>query len=106
MAQKDETDESERRENIMRINVNNGRFLEIERRRPSNYGITVASCDSNGYVERRDGFDEGEIVMAINLMRYMRDNGMKSVYLMDDLTRDHLRNLIDSGCLEEFTIFQ
>ena len=87
----------------MRINVNNGRFLEIE---PTSYGVSVASCDSKGFVERRDGFDMGEIVMAVNLMRHMRDNGMKSVYLMDDSTRAYLRNLIDGGDVEEFTIFQ
>lgn len=87
----------------MRINTNNKGFVEIER---TKHGISVASCDEQGYVTRRDGFDEGEIIMALNLLRYMRDEDQKSVYLIDENTRNYLRNLINNGDMEEYRIFQ
>lgn len=59
----------------MRINTNNNGFVEIEK---TSYGISVASCDEQGFVTRRDGFDEGEIIMALNLLRYMRDEDQKN----------------------------
>ena len=87
----------------MRINVNNNGYIEID---PAAYGITVTSYDNKGNVMRRDGFDEGEIVMSLNLLRNMRDDGQKSVYLMQDDTKEYLRNLIRNSDLSEFQIFQ
>ena len=87
----------------MRINVNNNGFVEIER---TPYGINVMSCDDKGYVTRKDGFDEGEVIMTLNLFRYMRDEGQKSVYLMQNDTKEYLKNLIRNGDLNEFQIFQ
>ena len=85
----------------MRINVNNNGFVEIER---TGYGISVASCDDKGVVERRDGFTEGEIISALNLLRYMRDCDTKTVYLFDEHTREYLVNLLRSGDIEEFPV--
>jgi len=81
-----------------RIDVNNSNFIEIESK---GGGVSVASCDKMGYVERRDYFDDGEIVMALNLLRYMRDQGMKTVYLIH--TPDEQTGTRD---MEDFRIFQ
>lgn len=83
----------------MKIEVNNGRYIEITENFVTNYG-------SNGEIERRDYFSDGEIVMALNLLRYMKDYDMKSAYLFDASTRHYLRNLIDNGDVEEMRIFQ
>ena len=86
------------------IEVNNGRNIEITF---TNGGCIVATTE-DGKKERRDSFDDGEITMAINLLRYMRDEGMKSVYLFDRErgTDTYLRSLISSGDIEDFRIFQ
>lgn len=90
----------------MRIEVNNGGFTEIER---TKWGISVARCDSNGYVEERENYDDGEIIMALNLLRYMRDNGIKSAlvpYGREDEMHRYLSNLLNNGDLLDFRIFQ
>lgn len=87
----------------MEIEVNNGRVISFEH---WDRGVIVESLDEHGKIERRDVFDEGEIVMAVNLLRYMRDNDMKSAWLMDNDTKRYLSTLIDNGDLEEFRIFQ
>ena len=87
----------------MRINVNNNGYVEIEK---SAYGIRVTSCDADGTIERKDGFTEGEIIMVLNLLRYMRDSDTKSVYLFDEYTRNYLDNLLRNGDIDEFRIFQ
>lgn len=90
----------------MRIEVNNGGFIEIERTR---WGVSVAHCDSKGYVERREDFDDGEIVMVLNLLRYMRENESKCAYAFPYREEEGQRffsNNIKHGDLEEFRIFQ
>ena len=87
----------------MRIETNNNGFVEIER---TSRGISVASCDSKGYVDRRDSFDDGEVIMALNLLRYLRDKDEKSVYLLSDHMREYLRSLLTNHDIEEFRIFQ
>ena len=87
----------------MRIEVNNGNFVEIERNR---FGVTVMHCDEKGYVEEKDKFDDGEIIMAINLLRYMRENNLKKAFLFNSETERYLDNLILNGDIEEFQIFQ
>ena len=87
----------------MRIEVNNGRHIEIEER---SGGVRVSHCDARGSVERGDFFDEGDIVMAVNLLSYLRDNNMKTVFLMDDYTQHYCQNLIANGDISFFQIFQ
>ena len=88
---------------MLKIEVNNNGYVEIEE---SGYGIRVTSRDADGTVERKDGFTEGEIIMVLNLLRYMRESDTKSVYLFDDYTRNYLDNLLRHGDIEEFRIFQ
>lgn len=91
---------------MRKIEVNNGCFLEIEN---TKWGVSVAHCDSKGYVEERETFDDGEIVMALNLLRYMRDQGSKCAYVMPYREEEYqrfFRNNIDRGDLVEFRIFQ
>ena len=86
----------------MKIEVNNGCFVEIEQK---NYGICITSYDEKGTVKRRDGFNDGEIIMALNLLRNMRGCG-KSAYILDDFA---LKILRDSGGIDyadEYRIFQ
>ena len=82
--------------NFKRIPVNNGGFLEIE---VVWGGMMISSVDEDGTVYRRDVFDDGEIVMAINLLRHMRDENIKSVFLKHEY---------DSGddSVDEFRLFQ
>lgn len=90
----------------MRIAVNNGGFTEIER---TKWGISVARCDSKGYVEGRENFDDGEIVMALNLLQQMRDNDIKSALVPcgnEEEMHRFLSNLLHNGDLLEFRIFQ
>lgn len=90
----------------MKIDVNNGGFVEIERKK---WGISVARCDSMGYVKDQENYDDGEIVMALNLLQYMRDNGIKSALVPcghEDEMRRYLSNLLNNGDLLEFRIFQ
>lgn len=87
----------------MRIEVNNGNFVEIERNR---FGVTVMQCDKNGYVEEKDMFDDGEIIMAINLLRYMRENNLNKAFLFNSEIERYLDNLLRYGDIEEFQIFQ
>jgi len=72
----------------MLIDVNNGRTLELE---AVNNGLQVTSWDSNGEMDRRDFFSEGEVVMTVNLLRYMVDNHLKSVLV--DIDEDDFRIL-------------
>lgn len=91
---------------MRRIEINNGAFLEIEN---TKYGISVAHCDAMGYVKERDTFDDGELVMVLNLLRYMRDNGSKCAYAFpyrEEECQRFFRNNIDDGTLVEFRIFQ
>jgi len=60
----------------MILEVNNGGFIKVER---VDCGIIVTSYDHKGTAERRDFFDNGDIVMVLNLLRYMRDENYKSV---------------------------
>lgn len=87
----------------MVIEVNNRCKLELT---PKGEGATVTSKDEHGDEIRRDYFDAGEIVAALDLLRYMRDEGKKEVYIFHDDTRQYLLNLIDNGYVEDFRIFQ
>lgn len=85
------------------IEVNNGGTLELE---PGRNGITATSRDGSGTVTRRDFFDDGVLVMALNLLRYMRDNGTPEIYLLSDEMKLYLQNLLRNGDIEEYRIFQ
>lgn len=91
----------------MIIEVNNGGYIKIEY---DGYGITVTSCDHTGQIDRLDRFYNDEIVMALNLLRYMRDNDRKSVYLRGWENAESFNrvfgNLIQNEDFEEFRIFQ
>ena len=87
---------------MKRIEVNNGGFIEMENVAG---GLKVASCDHKGYVERRDYFSDGEITMVLNLLRYMKDNDLSRVWLMEKSTEDYLNNLIRNGDMIDFQLF-
>ena len=71
----------------MIIKVNNGRELKIS---PcSSGGIVVENADGC-----KDCYGDGDIVMLLNLVHYMKDSGCKSVYLKD------------GDSYEEFRLFQ
>ena len=87
----------------MKIEVNNGCTLELVE---ANGGLSAISRDEKGNTVRRDHFDAGEIVAVMNVLRYMRDEDQKEVYLFDEDTRNYLRNLIANGDITDFRIFQ
>ena len=98
----------------MRIEVNNGGFTDIER---TKWGISVVHCGSHGYMGQggeivyggRENYDDGEIIMALNLLQYMRNNGIKSALVPcghEDEMHRYLSNLLNNGDLLEFRIFQ
>lgn len=64
---------------MLTYEVNNRQRLNVYK----NGGLTIVShMDADtGNVYRADSFDDGDIVMALNLLRFMRDNGHKTVYL-------------------------
>ena len=74
---------------MKRIAVNNGGFIEMEN---TGSGVNVAACDSMGHVERRDRFSDGEIVMALNLLRYMKDRNIKRVWIAEKNEKELFRN--------------
>lgn len=85
------------------IEVNNGGTLEIESERD---GLVFTSRESSGAIYRRDRFGDDVIVMAANLLRYMRDNGIPEIYFLSDEMKLYLQNLLRNGDIEEFRIFQ
>lgn len=85
------------------IEVNNGGTLEIESERG---GLVFTSRESSGAIYRRDHFGDDVIVMAANLLRYMRDNGIPEIYFLSDEMKLYLQNLLRNGDIEEFRIFQ
>lgn len=100
----------------MRIEVNNGGYTDIER---TAGGISVVHNGSHGYVYMgrnkeiiyggRENYNDGEIIMALNLLQYMRDNDIKSALVPsghEDEMRRYLSNLLNNGDLVEFRIFQ
>lgn len=90
----------------MRIEVNNGTAEQFEWRKGL---LIVTHISERGEAEYRDAFDEGEIIMALNLLRYMRDNDIKSAlvpYGHEDEMRRYLSNLLNNGDLQDFRIFQ
>ena len=91
---------------MKKIEVNNGRHIEIE---STPYGISVSHFDGKGEYEEGERFSDGEIVMALNLLRYMRDQNSTCAYVMpwrEEEGRRFFRNNIDHGDLVEFRIFQ
>lgn len=78
---------------MLTYEVNNRQRLNVYK----NGGRTIVShMDADtGNVYRADSFDDGDIVMALNLLRFMRDNGQKTVYL----------KYVDNQ-YEDFRIFQ
>lgn len=90
----------------MRIEVNNGGSMEIVL---TGHGIAVHHRNSDGTLYDIDTYDDGEIVMALNLLRYMRDSGIKSAlvpYGHEEEMHRYLSNLLGNGDLLEFRIFQ
>ena len=98
----------------MRIEVNNGGFTDIERTKG---GISVTHHGSHGYMGRgreiiyggSENYSDGEFIMALNLLQYMRDNDIKSALVPcghEDEMHRYLSNLLDNGDLLEFRIFQ
>lgn len=91
---------------MRKIEVNNGCSLEIVE---TYHGIAVHHRNENNIVTDIDTYDDGEIVMVLNLLRYMRDQGSKCAYIMPYREEEYqrfFRNNIDHGSLAEFRIFQ
>ena len=91
---------------MRRIEVNNGCSLEIVQTR---HGIAVHHRNENNTITDIDTFDDAEIVMALNLLRYMRDQDSTCAYVMpyrEEEGQRFFRNNIHYGDLVEFRIFQ
>ena len=91
---------------MRRIEVNNGCALEIAE---TKNGIAVHHRNADNAVSDIDTYDDGEIVMALNLLRYMRDQNSTCAYVMpyrEEEGQRFFRNSIDHGDLVEFRIFQ
>lgn len=78
---------------MKRIKVNNNCVVEIADI-GQGHGIRIGSMDENGTMYRMDFLSDGDIIAALNLLRYMQDNDLKSVYLPDTIG------------MEEYRIFQ
>jgi len=88
----------------MKIEVNNGRAINLTDDRGY---LKVEHLNSDGTVDGYpDYYSEGEIVMALNLLSYMKQDDRKSVYLLDESGERYFGNCIRNGDLEEFRIFQ
>lgn len=86
----------------MSIGVNNGDEILIKR---DAHGVTVTSVSSKGEIERQDKFSEAQIVAVLNLLRYLRDNGLDHVYVSNHYTpKGLLREAVRNGELEEFVV--
>ena len=86
----------------MEIEVNNGCTMNIEH---VGQGIHITSEDEHGGLIRSDWFGESEIVSAVNLLRYMKDCGDKSAYLIDEWDASVLR-ILKHDLIEEFRILE
>ena len=64
---------------MLTYEVNNRQRLDIYK---DGKGTVVSHGDMDtGNIYREDHFRDGDIVMAMNLLRFMRDNGQKTVYI-------------------------
>lgn len=93
---------------MKRIEVNNGCTVEIE---DSPGGVTVRHRNDHGdFIDiDTDQFTDGEIVMALNLLRYMREQDSKCAYVLPYREEEYRRFFstnIDHGNLVEFQIFE
>ena len=91
---------------MKRIEVNNGCAVEIVETAP---GIAVHHRDENGCITDIDTYHDEEIAMALNLLRYMREQDSKCAYALPYREEEYRRffsNNIDHGNLAEFRIFQ
>ena len=74
------------------------------------HGIAVHHRDENNIIYDIDTYNDEDIVMALNLLHYMNDNGKKSAYVCGWNNEDDFRRVYDNpirgGDLEEFRIFQ
>ncbi len=61
--------------------VNNGRNMVINQ---SSGKVFIERYGENFDLESRDCFSEGDFVMLVNLIRYMKGNKQNTVYLRDD----------------------
>lgn len=90
----------------MRIEVNNGGSLEIV---CTGHGIAVHHRNADGSICDIDTYNDGEIVMALNLLHYMKDNDSKCAYAFPYREEEYQRFFstnIEHGNLVEFRIFQ
>lgn len=88
---------------MKRIEVNNGGYMDIQ---DIASGIYVGVTDGSGRRESVDVFNDDEIIMTLNLLRYMRNNNLKSAWILNPDTDHYPEYLIRNGDLEEFRIFQ
>ena len=88
----------------MKIEVNNGGILSFEHW--DNGDVVIESINEKGNIDRIDVFREDEIVMVANLLRYMKDCGCKSAYLVSEEYGATLEKILKPGLIEEFRLFQ
>ena len=91
---------------MKRIEVNNCCTVEIVE---TAHGIAVHHRNENNTVTDVDTYEDGEIVMALNLLRYMRERDSKCAYAFPYREEEYRRFFstnIDHGNLVEFRIFQ
>ena len=64
----------------IKVKANDGGSVDLIK---THRGVAVHSRDENNTITRVDTVNAEEVLMARDLLRYMRDNGLKSVYLLE-----------------------
>lgn len=94
-------------EGKIRIKLNPGMYYEID---GHFLGLVVTTSqerkDDPGWSDDRyDLFRGEEVVRAIELLKWLRDHGENSVYLLDDDMRNEILVKAECGKIEERRIF-
>ena len=84
------------------IEVNNGCSVELI---PMHNSVIIHNRDENNCVYRIKSFSDGEIIMALNMLRYMRQEHISTAYLLDEIALKDLREHGDMDNVVDFTIF-
>ena len=88
------------------IEVNNERTLEIA---PTTKGVKVYTVDHLGEEEENFDVTNGEIVMLLNLIRYLKDKGETTVYipskkLKEPFVKAEFSKFTEHNLLEEYLL--
>ena len=89
------------------IYTNNGCKIQIV---PTQCGVAVHHRNENNNIYDIDTYSDEEIVTALNMLHYMKDNGKQCAYVCGWNDESYFHEVystpIRSGDLEEFLIFQ